>query len=72
MILHVYQAKSGALYVRSGQCTVRLSKAQIDRLQLVVFEIEDFDLDAYKAVYMPEQPLIEARTAIREAEEEGA
>jgi len=51
---NIYQAKDGAIYLRNGGKSTRLSHQQINDLVLVVFELDDFDFDEYKKAYSTE------------------
>jgi len=55
-----YQAKNGAIYLRNGSRSTKLSHQQIDDLALVVFELNDFDFDEYKKAYNTEIALLDA------------
>ena|SRR3990167_1503484 len=66
---NIYQAKDGAIYLRNGGKSTRLSHQQINDLVLVVFELDDFDFDEYKKAYSAETENVSSNALLLAAQE---
>ena len=50
-VLDVYQAKNGCIYISLGDKQLFLEKEQLFLVETCLYDIEDFDVEAYRRFY---------------------
>jgi hypothetical protein len=48
---NIYQARNGAIYLMMGNSKTRLTKQQVNELNVDIYSLEDFDHDSFLNAY---------------------